>query len=122
MAAPKKQATKLPASTKVAETVAVDPTVVDSVPVAGDVKDNLPNVELEEEHEELTYAPYSPWSKVVEMSDEEMEVEAVNVAAAGLSYMLLRFRLEGRLTGQVLRVERMHYNPAAKVGKKFVSR
>ena len=43
------------------------------------------------------------------LSDDDMTVEAANIHAYQRSAMLLRFRVEGQLTGFVQVLDRMHF-------------
>ncbi|RLB91841.1 MAG: hypothetical protein DRH10_00915 [Deltaproteobacteria bacterium] len=53
----------------------------------------------------------SPWTRVEALSDNEMDVEVVNVSAYQRNSMLLRIRVNGELTGDVMLIDRMHYKP-----------
>ncbi len=67
-----------------------------------------PVVQIKDEPEVMA-APTSPWEKVEMLSDDEMIVEAVNIHAYQRSAMLLRFRVDGKLLGNVQVLDRMHY-------------
>lgn len=63
-----------------------------------------------------TPAPAGPkiWNPVPELSDELMSCEAANIAAHGRAAMLLRFTVDGKLTGQIVQIDRMHYRADTK--------
>jgi len=70
---------------------------------------DLPTVEVEEEPVDLT--PVSPWKEVHELTDEELKIEAVNIFGYQFRMCLLRIRVDGRLTGQIIPVEKTIYHP-----------
>lgn len=77
---------------------------------------NAPEVEKTVVTEVQTSAPTVPktWNPVPELSDELMSCEAANIAAHGRAAMLLRFTVDGKLTGQILQIDRMHYRADSK--------
>lgn len=48
------------------------------------------------------------WKTIESLSDDEMEVEAAAIQARQLFKVILRFRVDGKLTGAVMEVDRMH--------------
>jgi len=108
----------------------VDATVNENVsPAAGEEKENTPAagegdtgeaageegkddatiVSVESSEPSKKVAASSPWKTVAILSDDEMQVEAVNIGAYQRSAMLLRFRVDGKLTGTVIMADRLQY-------------
>jgi len=79
---------------------------------ARDVSADIPEVMVLDAAEPLPKK--APWVVVEELSDNDMLVEAANIQAHGRSHMLLRFRIDGRLTGAIKTIDRMHYKPGSK--------
>jgi len=128
-AAPKQTAAKLPNETTTAESLAAAAGVpADKQPeddlaikVEPNVTDEpLPVMDLQEDKSEPE-APVSPWMVVDELTDDKMVVEAANIQAHSRSSMLLRFSVEGVLSGFVQSIDRMHYKPGSKRNS-FVTR
>ena len=63
-----------------------------------------PNNEVQVEVEEET-----PWERVKCLSDSKIMVEAVNIAPFGKKAVLLRFTIDGSLTGQIISLHDIQY-------------
>lgn len=72
-------------------------------------KDDATIVSVESSEPSKKVAASSPWKTVAILSDDEMQVEAVNIGAYQRSAMLLRFRVDGKLTGTVIMADRLQY-------------
>lgn len=113
----KQQPKKLPVE-DIKEDIKEDETKAteDQVEDQGQDTANAPVVENTVVTEVQTPAPagLKTWHPVPELSDELMSCEAANIAAHGRAAMLLRFTIDGKLTGQILQIDRMHYRADSK--------
>ena len=76
------------------ETATADPTPVVETPEPATIEES---------------APATNWAKVPSLSDDELTVEAVNIQAFQRNTVLLRFRVDGKLTGQIEQLQHMQF-------------
>ncbi|RLB91962.1 MAG: hypothetical protein DRH10_00600 [Deltaproteobacteria bacterium] len=90
------------------------PATEEQQPVVEAVEEAPPEVELEVMPPEATKPPMSKtWNRVDSLSDDDMDVEAASVITSyQRTFVLLRFRAGGKLTGQVQVIEKLKYKPS----------
>ena len=52
----------------------------------------------------------SPWHKIESLSDSKLTVEGANIQVRRRQMMMMRFVINGKITGQVEIIERVRYN------------
>ena len=84
----------------------------DTVPerLRGQQEDDIPTLEVDDEPEFDIVEAKSPWVSVHELSDDDMQIEGSNIFGYQFRMCLLRVRLKGELTGQVIPLERTIYH------------